>query len=67
MEEEFKEATFRYVEAYFSMLKAARYLEDKIPNLKTREEKIEAFKAYFKLLEVLREHEPVVKKALEIL
>jgi hypothetical protein len=52
---------------YFKGLKMARDLENTIPNLKTREEKIEAFKNYFKLLEMLREDEPRVKAALEIL
>jgi len=65
--EKIRELNFRYVEAYFRMLKAARDLENKIPEMKTKEEKVKAFKAYFNAVTRLRELESEVREMVETL
>jgi len=65
--EEFRKIMFDYVEAYFKMLWALRNLENNIPSLKTEEEKIKAYKEYFRVHEQLKKLEPEIKRLLEVL
>ncbi|KPV62400.1 MAG: hypothetical protein AOA65_1851 [Candidatus Bathyarchaeota archaeon BA1] len=66
-ESELEEVLFKYVDMYFKGLKALRDLENKIPELESREEKVKAFIDYFKGLKRLRELESEVGRIAETL
>jgi len=57
----------KYFDIYFNLFKMAREFEAIIPKLETREYRVEALKAYFELLDLLRSEEPRIREVLNIL
>jgi len=58
---------YELFESYFGLLKAVRDLENEIPDLDSKEEKIKAFKEYFKELKKLKELKVNVEDYLKVL
>lgn len=54
-------------ENYFALLKAVRELANRIPDLGSKDEKIEAYKEYFRQLKRLREIEINVEDYVKVL
>ena len=61
------EAIYQLFERYFVLLKAMRDLANKIPELESKEEKIKAYKEYFKKLERLKELKVEVEDHIRVL
>ena len=62
-----KETVYKMIEHHFALLKALRSLEDMIAETKSKEEKIEAFRIYFKMSKTLKQSESDIERYLEIL
>lgn len=66
-EDEVKEIMYGMVERYFGLLKVLRDLEGIIAEAESKEEKIKAFKTYFKTSKTLKQLEPEVERYVNIL